>query len=106
MDCLQSHKGKFEKGKIGMINREISNVIAGDIQDKMKFINSDGISDLLNSLIASLKGCKIPINLTLFGPLRDWIYLKIFRSRIVKKATATNILIILMSGLIIRFKVN
>lgn len=46
-------------------------------------MNSEDNKFLLNNLIASLKGCKIPINPTLLGPFRIWIYLRIFRSRIV-----------------------
>jgi len=42
---------------------------------------------LENSLIASLKGCRIPPAPTLFGPFRSWLYPKIFRSSNVMKAT-------------------
>lgn len=36
----------------------------------MKFIDSNDNKFLLNSLIASLNGCIIPIKPTLFGPFR------------------------------------
>lgn len=41
---------------------------------------------LENNLIASLKGCKIPIKPTLLGPLRIWMYPKSLRSNKVRKA--------------------
>ena len=43
-----------------------------------------------NNLIASLKGCKIPINPTLFEPFRIWTYHKTIRCNKVKKYTPTN----------------
>jgi len=46
-------------------------------------------SSLEKSLMASLNGCAIPIVLTLLGPLRNWLYPKIFRSSRVTKATFT-----------------
>lgn len=49
-------------------------------------------SSLAKSLIASANGCGNPIKLTLFGPLRIWIYPRIFRSRRVKKAMAIRII--------------
>ena len=48
-------------------------------------------SSLEKSLIASLNGWAIPIILTLFGPFRNWLYPKIFRSNKVTKATLTNV---------------
>jgi len=55
----------------------------GDIE-KIKMLEfSISTKFLLKSLIASLKGCNIPIYPTLLGPLRIWIYPKIFRSMIV-----------------------
>jgi len=47
-----------------------------------------------NNLIASLNGCISPINLTLLGPFRIWLYPKIFRSNNVTNATLTKIKII------------
>lgn len=44
----------------------------------------------INSLTASAMGCKIPIILTLFGPLRNCAYLRIFRSNKVINATLIN----------------
>lgn len=38
--------------------------------DKIKFIDSIEIKFLLNNLIASLNGCRIPIIPTLLGPFR------------------------------------
>ena len=51
-------------------------------------------NSLVNNLIASLNGCIRPINLTLLGPLRIWLYPKIFRSNSVTNATFTKIKII------------
>lgn len=57
--------------------------MAGVIYDNIKFMDSEGKRFLLKSFRASLNGCKIPINPTLLGPFRIWIYPKIFRSKIV-----------------------
>lgn len=69
------------------INDTISNARikdkAGVENDNEKFINSEGKRFLLNNLIASLKGWRIPKKPTLLGPFRIWIYLRIFRSKIV-----------------------
>ena len=46
------------------------------------------------SLIASLNGWASPMTLTLFGPLRIWLYPRIFRSSKVTNATLTRIQII------------
>lgn len=46
------------------------------------------ITSLVNSFIASAKGWRNPIKLTLFGPLRNWLYPKTLRSNKVKKAIA------------------
>lgn len=43
------------------------------MKDNVKFIDSKDRRFLLNNLIASLKGCKIPIIPTLLGPFRIWI---------------------------------
>jgi len=52
----------------------------------------------VKSLIASLKGCGIPAIPTLLGPFRNCLYLRIFRSRRVIKATFTR------TGIIIKKK--
>lgn len=44
--------------------------IKGVMKDNVKFIDSKDRRFLLNNLIASLKGCKIPIIPTLLGPFR------------------------------------
>lgn len=81
--CLMS-RSEFELNEIkGIIHKEINKDKDGVIYDKLKFISSNDRRFLLNSLIASLKGCKIPIIPTLLGPFRIWIYLKIFRSKSV-----------------------
>lgn len=48
-------------------------------------------SSFRRSLMASAKGTISPIILGLFGPRRMWIYPSTFRSKRVKKATATMI---------------
>lgn len=55
------------------------------------------VSSLINSFTASAKGCRSPPNLTLFGPFRDCLSPKIFRSIKVKKATLINTGIIKVS---------
>lgn len=45
---------------------------------------------MVNSFSASAIGCGSPIILTLFGPLRNCAYPRIFRSSKVKKAIAAN----------------
>lgn len=81
--CLLSNKGLLLNNIIGIIKIDKNNDSAGVIEATNEFIVSWLIKCLLNSLIASLKGCKIPINPTLFGPFRIWIYPKILRSKIV-----------------------
>lgn len=83
MLCLLSNKDILLKEIIGIIKILIISEIAGVINDKNIFMFSDKIRFLLKSFSASLKGCKIPINPTLFGPFRIWIYPRIFRSKIV-----------------------
>lgn len=46
---------------------------------------------LLNNFRASAIGWGSPNRDTLFGPLRSWVYPKIFRSRRVKKAMAAKV---------------
>lgn len=81
--CLLSYNDILSKEIIGINNILIRRDKAGVKYDKMKFIDSEGNKFLLKSFRASLKGCKIPINPTLLGPFRIWIYPKIFRSKIV-----------------------
>jgi len=64
-----------------------------------------GVTDsLVNNLIASLKGWGIPINPTLFGPLRSCLYPRIFRSNNVINATFSSTGTIIKSSLIM-FKI-
>lgn len=81
--CLLSKRVKELNNIIGIIIIIINSDIEGVIYDNTKFIDSNEIRFLLNNLIPSLKGCIIPIIPTLLGPFRIWIYLKIFRSKIV-----------------------
>jgi len=69
-ECLLSNIGKLLNVIIGMIMIEIRSNSIGLIYTMERFIVSDEIKLLLKSLIASLKGCRIPINPTLFGPFR------------------------------------
>jgi len=78
--CLISIREEKLYNKIGIIHSEMNNDINGVIYDNVKFIDSKFNKFLLKSLIASLKGWRIPIIPTLLGPFRIWIYLKIFRS--------------------------
>ena len=48
------------------------------------------IGSLINNLIPSAMGCRRPTGPTKLGPLRAWAYPNTFRSRSVKKATATS----------------
>lgn len=68
-------------------NKDIKNMKMGEKKYKRQFDTDDQVCSLENSLIASEKGCKIPIKPTLFGPFRIWIYPKTFRSNKVRKAT-------------------
>ena len=45
-------------------------------------------SSFRNSFKASAIGCGMPEREVLLGPLRSWVYLRIFRSSRVKKAIA------------------
>lgn len=72
---------------------------------KFKFNLLNLISSLENNLTASLKGWKIPQKKTLTGPKRIWIYLRILRSKRVKKATATIIKIKLTKYFKTKFKI-
>lgn len=54
----------------GIIHNEINKDMKGVMKDNVKFIDSNDNRFLLNNLIASLKGCKIPIIPTLLGPFR------------------------------------
>lgn len=79
--CLMSIN-EFELNEIiGIIHSEMNKDRDGVKYERLKFINSNDSKFLLNSLIASLNGCRIPIIPTLLGPFRIWIYLRIFRSR-------------------------
>lgn len=53
----------------------------------------------MNSLSPSAIGCSRPYGPTTFGPLRNCIYPKIFRSTRVRKAVASRIGIIKVNGL-------
>jgi len=66
----------------------------GEIKYCNKFDKFGKTNSLENNLIASLKGCINPINLTLLGPLRICLYPKILRSNNVTNATFTKIKII------------
>lgn len=81
--CLLSNKGLSLNEMIGIIKIERNKDRAGVIEATNIFIVSWLIKFLLKSLIASLKGCRIPISPTLLGPFRIWIYPRIFRSKIV-----------------------
>lgn len=70
----------------------IVNLIIGDIMNKKKFDKFKFEYSLVNNLIASAKGSGMAIKLILLGPLRSWMYPKIFRSKRVKKAIATRII--------------
>lgn len=93
MFCLLSNSEYLLNKIIGIIKIIMSIERKGDKYDNEIFIDSNITKLLLKSLIASLKGCKVPNIPTLFGPFRIWIYLNIFRSKIVKKATLIRILI-------------
>lgn len=83
MLCLISNMEILLNEMIGIINIAVNNDIAGVIYDNEKFIISMDSNVLLKSFKASLKGCRIPVIPTLLGPFRNWIYPKIFRSKIV-----------------------
>jgi len=71
--CLLSNKERELKGIKGIIKIEINIARGGVRKDRVKLVISVEIRFLLKSLIASLKGCKIPMNPTLFGPFRIWM---------------------------------
>jgi len=77
------------KGKNKYVSITMTNAIAGAIKNCFGLEEEGHTISLENSLIASLKGCKIPTNLTLLGPLRIWLSPKIFRSSKVINATFT-----------------
>lgn len=81
--CLLSKGGKLHIGIKDIINKAKIKDKAGVEYDNEKFINSEDKRFLLNNLIASLNGWRIPIKPTLLGPFRIWIYPNTFRSRIV-----------------------
>lgn len=54
----------------------------------------------VNSLMPSATGCRSPKGPTIFGPLRNCIYPRTFRSTNVRKATANKMGIIYMNKLI------
>lgn len=83
MLCLLSYSDRLLNRIIGTINILIKNDVAGVIYEIIKFVFSEVSKFLLNNFKASLNGCKIPIIPTLLGPLRIWIYPRIFRSKIV-----------------------
>jgi len=62
--------------------------------EKMKgrvLANIGVLSSFVKSFNASAIGWGMPDKLTLFGPLRNWMYPRIFRSKRVKNAIANNI---------------
>lgn len=81
-----SKKGNKKKLIKTIINPNIGEIKYWNIFDRFGNTNS-----LEKSLIASLKGCIRPIKLTLLGPLRIWLYPRIFRSNRVTNATFTRI---------------
>lgn len=62
------------------INRASNNLNMGAAINIEKFERDGCFCSLVRSFKASANGCGTPIILTLFGPLRSWIYPKIFRS--------------------------
>ena len=82
------------KGKRKNLIKTIIKPNIGEIKYWNIFDKFGNTSSLENNLIASLNGCIRPINLTLLGPLRIWLYPKIFRSNSVTNATFTKIKII------------
>ena len=79
------------KGNKKNLIKTIINPNIGEIKYWNIFDKFGNTSSLENNLIASLNGCIRPINLTLLGPLRIWLYPKIFRSNSVTNATFTKI---------------
>ena len=75
------------RGKISQTLRD-NNIDSPGPNRKRPTFDLWGItSSFVNSLIASLKGWGTPAKPTLFGPLRNCLYPKIFRSSNVMKAT-------------------
>ena len=73
-------------------NNNISaSIIKGQRKNIVLFLKFGIRISFKNNLIASLKGCSIPKNLTLLGPLRFWVRPKILRSNSVINATFTRI---------------
>lgn len=62
----------------------------GLTKNKFKLVLYGEIISFKKSLMASLKGWKIPIKYTLFGPFRACLSPRIFRSKRVTKATFTS----------------
>ena len=58
------------KGKNKYVSITMTNAIVGAIKNCFGLDEEGHTISLENSLIASLKGCKTPTNLTLLGPLR------------------------------------
>jgi len=83
--------------KMGKKKNTISTITKASIGAMKNWILLDIlgiITSFEKSLIASLNGCNKPIILTLLGPLRIWLYPKIFRSSRVMKATLIKMQII------------
>ena len=76
--------------------------ITGEYKNILLFPFTGWVDSLEKSLIASLKGWKIPPPPTLFGPFRNWEYPKTFRSKRVINATLSNTGIIIKKKLIIK----
>ena len=65
------------------------NKIADGIKVKRILLATEGKTvSFVNNFMASAKGTRMPGGL--FGPFRSWIYPRIFRSKRVKNAVASN----------------
>lgn len=60
-------------GKIDQINKDRVKATIGAIMYVVGFALLGWIRSFRNNFIASARGWVIPINVTLFGPLRRWI---------------------------------
>ena len=83
-----------DKGKTTQRNNEIDKFKIGIKKKIFLFLNRGIVICLEISFIASAKGCIKPKNPTLFGPIRIWIFPRIFCSIKVVKATASSNIII------------
>jgi hypothetical protein len=69
----------------------MAKIIIGIITRSEKFLRYRKKKFFRKSFRPSIKGWRIPRILVLLGLFRIWLYPKIFRSRMVKKATARRI---------------